>query len=247
MTYIKGVDFSHWQGKVAFEKLLVNDIRFAIFKAGETPTGSKQEFLDDMYQRNIREAKEYGIISGAYYYFHPSIGAARQARHFDTIMKTYGMPDLPPVIDTEDTDKMDPEDIAEVLKAFIDALVAMGYRKPIIYSRWGFLVNQVGEPAWLKDHLLWLAQYNTQLTNKPKDMSNVIMWQYTDRLSLPGLCGLDGNYWLKSEKELNELAGLPSGDETQPEHPINGELYKTKVIIFKRKGEEGFRKWFSRV
>jgi len=249
MTYIQGVDFSHWQSKVDFAKLVAGDIQFAIFKAGEIPTASKKEFTDDMYERNIREAEEHGIISGAYYFFHPSIGASKQVRHFDTIMDQLGHPDLPPVIDVECEDKMLPVDVAKVLKAMIDGLMALGYRTPIIYSRWGFLVNQVGNPAWLKDYPLWLAQYNTQLTNKPADMSNVIIWQYTEKLKLSGIgVALDGNYWLKSEDELMAMAGLPHGnDQAEPLTEIKVELYKNKVIVFKRKGEDGFWKWFSRV
>lgn len=243
MDKIKGVDFSHWQGKVDHAKLLVNDIQFAIFKAGEIPTRSKQEFLDDKYERNIREATEHGIISGAYYYFHPSIGASRQARHFDRIMQSYGHPDLPPVIDVEDTDKMHPADIAKVLKAMIDAMIAKGYRPPIIYSRWGFLANQCGfgllpSADWYKEHYLWLAQYNTKLTSKPSDMSNVIMWQYTDRLALPGLPGLDGNYWLKSERELHKLAGIGGGIEKEPELPFLTDTFRKRFILRKQKEEE---------
>ena len=68
----------------------------------------------------------------------------------------------------------------------------------------------MGEPFWLKDHFLWLAQYNTEFTNKPKDTSNVIIWQYTDRLRLAGIgVNLDGNYWLKSAAELASLAHHP--------------------------------------
>jgi len=239
MTYIKGVDFSHWQSKVDFSKLVANDIEFAIFKAGEIPTGSKIEYADDMYARNMREAKEYGIISGAYYFFHPAIGASRQARHFLNLMDAYGWPDLPPVIDVEAKDARDPITISSVLKAMIDAMMAdpryeerYSWQKPIIYSRWGFLVNEVGNPAWLKDHYLWLAQYNTTLTYKPKDMSNVIMWQYTDRLRLPGIgVNLDGNYWLKSREELHMLAGIepPAVDNPAPSVLV-AEKYKKSLI-----------------
>ena len=56
-------------------------------------------------------------------------------------------------VDIEDIDKMKPDPIAKSLKEMIDALIKRGYRTPIIYSRWGFLVNQGGEPFWLKNHL----------------------------------------------------------------------------------------------
>lgn len=216
MAKIIGVDFSHWQANVNFEKLVANDVRFAIFKAGEIPTKSKSEFTDPQYKRNISEARKFNIISGAYYYFHPSMGASRQARHFDAVMQRDGQPDLPPVIDVEDTDQRTPVQVADVLKAMSDYLMGRGYRRPIIYSRWGFLVNQVGEPFWLKDHFLWLAQYSLNLTYKPADMRNVIMWQYTDSLKLPGVgVALDGNYWLKSESELLALVQKPPVEEPQ--------------------------------
>jgi len=241
MDKIHGVDFSHWQSKVDFSKLVTADIQFAIFKAGEIPTTSKQEFTDGMYERNIREANKFDIISGAYYYWHPSIGASRQARHFISIMERYGQPDLPPVIDAEDTDGgMHPIDIAKQMKAFSDYLENAGYRKPIIYSRWGWLVNQAGFTKtagdWWKEHYLWLAQYSTQLIYKPADMSKVIMWQYTDRLKLPGIgVGLDGNYWLKSAQELYDLGGKNIQSDDKPEHPYLTDEYQKKWRMFKAK------------
>jgi len=251
MTKILGVDFSHWQSKVDFSKLVANDIQFAIFKAGEIPTTSKKEYWDDMYERNIREAKEHSIISGAYYYWHPSIGASRQARHFIAIMDIYGKPDLPPVIDAEDTDGgMHPVDIAKQMKAFSDYLENAGYRKPIIYSRWGWLVNQAGftklpSADWYKDHYLWLAQYNDKLIYKPADMSKVIMWQYTDRLKLPGIgVGLDGNYWLKSAQELYDLADVDAQSEVEPEDPFHSAQYREKYLLFKRKDERSLMDYF---
>jgi lysozyme len=207
---IIGVDISHWQANISHEKLAYHGMRFVIMKAGEVPNSTKREYTDEKYARNMFEARKNGMITGAYYYFHPTIGASRQARHFDGIMEKHGYPDLPPVIDVEDTNNLPPVKVAAVLKAMIDDLVNRGYRLPIIYSRWGFLVNQVGEPPWLKDHLLWLAHYNPTLSQKPRDMSKVVLWQYTNKLRLAGIgVDLDGNYWLKSEAELLALAHNP--------------------------------------
>lgn len=253
MAYINGVDFSHWQAKVAFEKLLVAGIRFGIFKAGEIPTKSKREYNDDMFSRNMREAKEYDIISGAYYFFHPSIGAPEQARHFQRLMDSFGRPDLPPVIDVETNDGgMAPHDCARVLKLMCDLVEKSDGRKPIIYSRWGMLYGEYGNPSWLgtdrdDGYKLWLAQYNTELTRKPADMRNVIMWQYTDKLKLPGIgVALDGNYWLRSEHELLTLAGHDVMSEPVPEvpvEPIMSEAYKRALVIFKKSREEGMNSW----
>jgi lysozyme len=207
---IIGVDISHWQANISHEKLAYHGMRFVIIKAGEVPNSTQREYTDEKYARNLFEARKNGMITGAYYFFHPIIGASRQARHFDAIMQKHGYPDLPLVIDVEDTNNLPPVKVAAVLKAMIDGLMALGYRRPIIYSRWGFLVNQVGEPSWLKDHLLWLAHYSLELTQKPRDMSNVVLWQYTNKLRLAGIgVDLDGNYWLKSEADLLALAHNP--------------------------------------
>ena len=123
---IIGVDLSHWQGNVDFAKLAYQNIKFALFKAGEIPTGTQTEYTDEKYQRNITEAAKNGIITGAYYFFHPAIGASRQARHFDAVMDNLGRPDLPPVIDMESNDNMEPLKVAAVLKAMVDALMARG-------------------------------------------------------------------------------------------------------------------------
>lgn len=249
MTYILGEDHSHWQAKLDFAKLVASGMRFGIFKAGEIPTKSKKEYLDDMYARNIREAKEYGYISGAYYFFHPAIGASRQARHFKAIMDLYGWPDLPPVYDVEVADAMQPISASAVLKSSLDCFEEITGIKPIIYSRWGVLANEYGNPTWLgtdrdDGYKLWLAQYPT-LKNKPADMRNVIMHQWTDRLRLPGIgVNLDGNYWLKSEAELLTLAGWDVTPEVSFEHEyMQTPEYKLGLGLHLKHGNSEDDKW----
>ena len=207
---IQGVDFSHWQSKVNTDKLKTAGIQFAIVKAGEVyiKTINKPAVTDDMHDRNIRELKRAGIICGDYYYFHPSAGAAKQARHYAAI-RAKNMPDLPPVIDIEDSDKYKPLDVAKQIMAFITELKAKTGQQPIIYSRNGFLVNDCGNPDWPEGTLFWIARYGLTIKDlSPKIKPHVIIWQYTDRLALPGLPKMDGNYWLRTQEDLNKLAGI---------------------------------------
>jgi hypothetical protein len=123
-------------------------------------------------------------------------------------------PDLPPVIDIEDTDKMKPVDVGSQLIAFIEEIKTHIGRHPIIYSRNAFLVNQAGNPDWPAGTLFWMARYATKIGDlSPKIKPHVVIWQFTDRLKLPGLPLMDGNYWLRSQEELAQLA---SGKLTQP-------------------------------
>jgi GH25 family lysozyme M1 (1,4-beta-N-acetylmuramidase) len=212
---ILGVDYSHWQSLVSAEKLKTKTVKFAIVKAGEIylKAFNKPAMIDDMHDRNISELKRVGVLCGDYYYFHPSAGASKQARHYAEIYLK-NPPDLPPVIDIEDTDKMKPVEVGSQLIAFIEEIKTHIGRQPIIYSRNAFLVNQAGNPDWPAGTLFWLARYALKIgTLSPKIKPHVVIWQFTDRLKLPGLPLMDGNYWLRSQEELNQLA---AGKLTQP-------------------------------
>ena len=205
---ILGVDYCHWQSLVSAEKLRSKAVKFAIVKAGEIYINAfnKPPVIDDLHDRNITELKRVGILCGDYYYFHPSAGATRQARHYAEIYLK-NPPDLPPVIDIEDTDKMKPVEVGSQLIAFIEAIKTQIGRQPIIYSRNAFLVNQAGNPDWPAGTLFWIARFDSKIGDlSPKIKPHVVIWQFTDRLKLPGLPLLDGNYWLGSQDELNRLA-----------------------------------------
>jgi len=205
---ILGADFTHWQSLVNTDKLRSNSVKFAIVKAGETlvTKPNKPLYTDGLHDRNICELKRVGILCGDYYYFHPSAGASKQARHY---MEIYfrNLPNLPPVIDVEDSDRMNPAEVGQQLLAFMAELSQRIGRQPLIYSRNSFLVNQAGDPDWPTGTNFWIARYALKIGDlSPKIKPNVVMWQFTDRLKLPGLPLLDGNYWLRSQEELNQLA-----------------------------------------
>ena len=205
------VDYSHWQGKVNTQKLKSMGVVGAIVKAGEVwmRTPGRPATRDKMHEWNIEQIKEAGILCGDYYYWHPKAGASKQAEHYFEISGS-NRTDLPPVIDVEEFDGYTYKDKVEVgrqLYGMVRAVEDLFGRKPIIYTTNGLWVNQVGNPDWGSEYLFWLARYNISLPYPdPKIRENVVMWQFSDRFKLPGLPTMDGNYWLKQEKELFELA-----------------------------------------
>jgi GH25 family lysozyme M1 (1,4-beta-N-acetylmuramidase) len=204
---ILGVDFSHWQGKPDCQKLKDGGVQFAFVKAGEM-TSSGAAFYDEQHDRNIRELKRVGILCGDYYYFHPSRGASKQARHYAQIYNST-KPDLPPVVDIEDSNGYLPRDVCSNVFAFIAGIEEKIGITPIVYSRNGFIVNQIGDPNWHEDILFWIARYSTKIGDLSlKIRQKTVIWQYTDKLKLPGLTPMDGNYWLVSAEELNALANI---------------------------------------
>ena len=121
---VPGVDSSHWQARVSAEKLKNAGIKFGIVKAGEiagmrsSNKAARKPYYDDQHDRNITELKRNGIICGDYYYFHPAAGASLQARHYAEIYKKT-TPNLPPIIDIEDTDGYRPTDVASQLLVWL--------------------------------------------------------------------------------------------------------------------------------
>jgi len=223
MTKILGIDVSRWQANIDYEKVKSYNIQFVIPKAGEVVNGN--EWDDPKFERNMTEGRKFGLVMGAYYYFHPSVGASKQARHFIRLMDSFGYPDLPPVIDVETTDGLSPAICANNLYSMIDYLQKELGRKPIIYTRNGFWVNQYGNPAYSKDYKFWLAQYPLidpitdpfKFTGKMSGTSpgvNPIMWQFTEKMKLGGLPTLDGNWWLGTQTEFEDMIGT-----TTPEYP----------------------------
>lgn len=202
---IRGVDFSHWQAKVNTDKLKEAGIAFAIVKAGEVyiKSAGKPAVKDVLHDRNITELKRSGIICGDYYYFHPSAGASKQARHYAQIYLN-NPPNFPPIVDIEDTDGLIPLDVGKQLLAFMFELELRIKWLPWVYSRNGFLVNQAGNPDWPPNTLFWIAHYGLIIGDlSPKIKNNVAIWQYTDNLRLPGCPKMDGNQWLLPVSILN--------------------------------------------
>lgn len=62
---IKGIDVSHWQGTIDWNKVKAAGIEFAIIKAGGSDAGT---YTDSKWEANYKGAKAAGIPIGAYYF-----------------------------------------------------------------------------------------------------------------------------------------------------------------------------------
>jgi len=167
----------------------------------------------------------------------PQNTLSNQARHYKRLWSAY--PKYPIILDVEDTQKVQPKEMARRVKIMLDSMEEFSGMKPVIYTRNGFWVNQVGNPDWSDDYMFWLAQY-PKLTNK--SMQNVIMHQFTDRLSIPGCPAMDGNYWLGTEAEFYELLSdkeiIPYAIEQIEENRI-----KKSIFALSRKN----RQWLENI
>ena len=61
----KGIDVSHWQGTIDWNKVKKAGIEFAIIKVGGSDAGF---YTDSKWEANYKGAKAAGIPIGAYYF-----------------------------------------------------------------------------------------------------------------------------------------------------------------------------------
>ena len=183
---IHGIDISHHQGKIEWEKLRNNGmiekcpIRFIMIKATE---GATQ--IDPLFKENFHQAREWGFTRGAYHFYSTHSTAAEQARHFIRNVKLEDG-DLPPVLDVEhkpggQTDEAFKESIQEWLR-----IVEEHYGvKPIIYTYYKFKMRYLSDP-YFDDYPYWIAHY---YVDKVEYTGRWKFWQHTDAGRLPGIRG----------------------------------------------------------
>ena len=144
---IHGIDVSHYQGDIDWEILrnqgTIDDcpIRFVMIKATEGATKVDENFEDNFYQ-----AREYGFTRGAYHFYSTRSSAADQARFFIRNVKLENG-DLPPVLDVEHKPKgQTTEAFKKSVLEWLQIVEKHYGVKPILYTyykfRWKILTTR---------------------------------------------------------------------------------------------------------
>lgn len=226
-----GIDVSHWQGNIKWDRVKNAGVQFAIIKASEG-TG----FVDSEFRKNWRESKSNGIVRSAYHFFRPELDGAAQAEHY---LKVVGSGwDFPLSIDVEQPCNMqgsvcvpysvNKSQSTSNLKKMIDRIKLKTGQNPIIYTSdvmWRLMTT---EPSWAGDEYpLWVAAYNNSGPGKlPKGWSDWTIWQYSSNGKIDGISGnVDLDKWSKNGSD--DIGGPPSGGDTDypPDGPGTGETY----------------------
>ena len=206
---IRGIDISHYQGKIDWQKVRrgkigTDHVHFAFIKATEG-----KSLVDKYFKRNFHEAKEHGIIRGAYHFYTPSIPAEEQAEHF--IRNVSLVPgDLPPVLDIETIGNLSPEELRSEVMKWI-RIVEKEYRvPPIIYTYYKFKTKFLDTKEFDK-YPYWIAHYYVDSLIYD---GNWKFWQHTDNGEIKGISGkVDLNLFNGSMYNLLQLT-IPNREAT---------------------------------
>lgn len=179
---VRGVDVSHYQGKIDWDVIAQQDITFAFIKATE---GSGT--VDECFADNWEASRNAGLYTGAYHFFSFDSGGDTQAENFIQTVPVQ-TDALPPVIDLEyyrSENLPTTETVRENLQIMLDALTRHYGKTPIIYT-----TNQCYE-EYLKgtdmDYILWIRSVFTPPSSKLEPEWS--FWQYNPRGLLDGYEG----------------------------------------------------------
>lgn len=206
---VRGVDASHYQGQMNWNRIAEQGITFAFLKATE---GSGT--IDDCFAQNWENARAAGLYVGAYHFFSFDSPAETQADNYCAVV-----PDdadaLPPVIDLEfyrSENLPGRDEVLRNLRVLLERMREAYGKKPIIYT-----TNRCWE-AYLKDadldYTLWIRSI---FTAPARDYSpDWSFWQYNPRGMLDGYSGgdvrIDLNVFRSSMEDFRAFAGYdPKG------------------------------------
>ena len=210
-----GVDVSHYNGVISWKTVAAAGISFAYAKATESAGVTDKKFA-----ANWAGIKAAGLPRGAYHFFHPQNPVDAQAARFIAAVGALAPGDLPPMLDLEETsattDEWDGVPLAQRVPLALRWLQlveqALG-RKPIVYTRRGFVLQKLGDASALAAYPLWVAHYTgAPQPALPPGWNAWTIWQYTGSGAIAGITGqVDIDRFQGAQADLLALAGLPHG------------------------------------
>ena len=211
---IRGVDVSHYQGKINWESLRNADmgsspVSFVIIKATEGVS-----LIDDYFNENFYQARRNGLIRGAYHFLTPDVPARQQAQFF-LRQAHLEEGDLPPVLDVEDDRKWALSGVsrADIQKRALEWLQVVEEHygvKPIIYSSYKFRRDILTDRRFA-EYPFWMAHY---YVSQPASDVEWAFWQHTDCGKLPGIKGpVDCNVFRGKREDLMQMLISESPEE----------------------------------
>lgn len=199
--YVHGIDISHHQGEIDWPRLSLatyreRPINFVFMKATEGG-----DFVDDSFRYNFAQARECGLVRGAYHFFLPDVPAEVQARNF--ISQVQLQPgDLPPVLDIEMMGEGGADELRQRAATWLSIVERHYGVAPIIYASYKFKTHHLNEPPFTH-YPYWIAHYyveDLEYTGAWK------FWQHTDRGRLDGIgTRVDLNIFNGNLEELMQL------------------------------------------
>jgi lysozyme len=203
---VRGIDVSHHNGIINWQKVHAAGIAFAFTKATDGVG-----FLDTHFAANYAAIKSNGMLRGAYHFFRPASDAQAQADSFLHVVRQLEPGDLPPVLDVEADSGKSANVIINGVQKWLSAVEAALGRTPIIYTSASFWNAKLNGTAQFASHPLWVAHYTFKpKPNIPTGFAQHAIWQFSEKGTVDGINSgqVDLDRFNGTLDDLRKLAGL---------------------------------------
>ncbi|MDO4788866.1 MAG: GH25 family lysozyme [Johnsonella sp.] len=179
-VYARGIDVSHWQGRIDWKEVAQDDIQFAMIGTGYPRKP------DPTFHYNAREASAAGIALGIYIYSYADTVAEAEAEadYVLHLIKDYPV-SYPVAYDIEDErahGKLSRAKLTEIVLAFTRKIENAGYH-PMLYASDSWLSSKFDQSR-LEGLDIWVARYH-----KRHRYHNPAIWQATNQGRVRGIRG----------------------------------------------------------
>jgi lysozyme len=220
----RGIDVSNAQGPSFDWAAERGRISFAFIKATEGIT-----YIDPDFARNWQQAREIGVVRGAYHFGHPADAPDSAAGAFLAEVRRQGLEagDML-ALDLEVTDGRTPAEVSAFARAWCAYVAGAAGRKPVVYTNQSFA--EAGNCAGLGGYPLWIAEWSAPAgqPSVPAPWTGWAFHQYTDS-------PVDQDVFHGDEAALRAFAGLqqpsPKEEEVQSGQLNNGANAITIVSV----------------
>ena len=158
MEKAKGIDVSHWQGRIDFDKVKSQGYSFVMINAGYGKYISQK---DENFEKNYAAARKAGLNIGTYWYSYAltEADALAEAKTFLEAVKGK-MFEYPLAFDIEDASQSELPNAAinKIIEAFCDYLESNGYYAAVC-SYANFFKRKVSDSVKNR-YDIWVAHFD---------------------------------------------------------------------------------------
>ena len=216
----KGIDVSHWQGKIQWPRVAGAGYTFAFGKATESTT-----YTDPTYATNRAGAESAGLTFGAYHFGRPggsgdagiTANAIAQADYFlDVAQPQAG--ELPPVLDLESKGTLAVAGLQKWTRAWLDQVAARTGVAAFVYASPSFWKTALGDTVDVANagYPLWIAHWTTNasplLPAESWGGKSWTFWQHSSHGTVPGITPqVDLDRFHGADASVAAIRGYPAG------------------------------------
>lgn len=191
-SYRLGIDVSHYQGEIDWEKVKASGIEFVFIRLGYRGYGEEGVLKEDTnFEKNIQGARSAGLDVGVYF-FAQAVNekeAIEEAQFVLDSLLEYDL-QMPVVYDPESilheearTDHVTGEQFTKNTKAFCETIEEAGY-DAMIYCNMLWQADKL-DLTELSEYPIWYADYEEY----PQTPYHFEIWQYSSEGTVDGIQG----------------------------------------------------------